>query len=144
MNAVLHSLLISAAIVLLWYLWERFLASCVNEQLGLLALFIGEGKPNILGFILPWLGVAVLNYFMPTFWFWFIIAIVALLILAPVFGSTVIWWVILFCLIGVAIWWTMAKRANPSTETIPEKTTVSFLNDSQFPTNHRESKGFQS
>ncbi len=128
MNAIFHSLLISAAVILLWYLWERWWASIQNEAAGILVIFFGKESPDIIGFILPWLGVATLHYFVPTFWFWFIIGVATLLILAPVFGNTVVWWIILFLLIGIAVWHTRSRKTN-SPQTIETEVSSAFKNE---------------
>ena len=136
MNAIFHSLLISAAIVLLWYLWEKFRANIINESMGVLSIIFGEESPEIINFILPWLGVAVLHYFVATFWFWWIIGIVTLLFSARLFRETIVWWVVMLSLIGAAIWHMHTAKAEPPSETSTEKVAVSDTTDSQTPTNH--------
>ena len=128
MNAIFHSLLISAAIVLLWYLWEKFCVDMYNDFIGVFSLFLGEEAPDIVLFILPWLGVAALHYFVPTFWFCFVVGIVTLLFPARMFRGTVVWWIVLFSFIGVAIWHTQATKAEPpartTTDRVPDPSTI--------------------
>ena len=135
MNAIFHSLLISAAIVLLWYLWEKFCVDVFNDSMGVFSLFFGEEAPDIVLFILPWLGVAALHYFVPTFWFCFVVGIVTLLFPARMFRDTVAWWVVLFSLIGVAIWHTQTTKAEPPAEASIDRVSDSSTIDPGIPTN---------